>query len=75
MLMLLTRSEKRMNFFFVVVLGFCFFVFFRTLCAAYGNSKVRGPIRAATASLYHSHSNARSEPQCQILNPLGKARN
>ena len=49
---------------------------------AYGCSQARGQIRAAIASLHHSHSNTRSEPhlqrassqQHQMLNPLSKAR-
>ena len=49
--------------------------------AACGSSRIRGLIRAAAASLHHSHSNARDKPrlltsswQHQILNPLSKAR-
>ena len=50
---------------------------------AYGGSQARGRIRAAAASLHHSHSNARSELICDlhhssqqrwILNPLSEAR-
>ena len=33
--------------------------------AAYGSSQVRGQVRAAAASLHHSHSNVRSEPYLQ----------
>ena len=43
----------------------CFFSFlflFRAAPVAYGSSQARGQIRAAAASLYHSHSNARSVP-------------
>ena len=39
------------------------FVFlFRAAPTAYGDSQASGPIRAAAASLPHSHSNAGSEP-------------
>ena len=37
-----------------------FFGLFRAAPAAYGSSHVRGWIRAAASSLYHSHSNAGS---------------
>ena len=42
---------------------FCFFFFclFRAAPSAYGSSQARGQIRAITASLHHSHSNARSD--------------
>ena len=39
-----------------------FFFFFRATKAASGSSQARSQIRAAVASLHHSHSNARSEP-------------
>ena len=42
-----------------------FFFFFSVqghTCSIYGSSQVRGRIRAAATSLYHSHSNARSKP-------------
>ena len=60
-----------------------FSFFFRASPAAYGSSQARGHIRAAAASLRHSHSNAGSElhlwptPQftaTPILNPLSEAR-
>ena len=43
--------------------SFYFFIFllFRATPVAYGSSQARCPIRAAAASLRHSHSNARSE--------------
>ena len=43
----------------------CLFLFllFRAAPAAYGSSQARGPVRATAAGLYHSHSNARSEPR------------
>ena len=34
---------------------------FRSAPVAYGSSQARGQIRAAAASLHHSHSNSRSE--------------
>ena len=47
--------------------GFSFFFFFlclfRAAPKAYGGSQTRGPIRDTAASLHHSHSTARSEPQ------------
>ena len=43
-----------------------FFLLFRTApVVAYGSSQTRGPIGATAANLYHSHSNARSEPHLQ----------
>ena len=36
--------------------------FFKSTPTAYGSSQARGQIRAAAASLYHSHGNIRSEP-------------
>ena len=45
---------------------FCLFVcLFRAKPAAYGSSQARDWIRAAAASLYHSRSNAGSEPRLQ----------
>ena len=38
-----------------------FVCFFRATPAAYGSSQARGPIRAAAASLRHSHSNTGAE--------------
>ena len=38
-----------------------FFLLFRTAPMVYGRSQARSRIRAAAASLHHSHSNARSE--------------
>ena len=37
---------------------------------AYGGSQARGPIGAVAASLYHSHSKARSEPHLQTTPQL-----
>ena len=42
-----------------------FFFFFRAASATYGSSQTRGQIGAATASLYHSHSNSGSKPHLQ----------
>ena len=56
---------------------------FRAAPVAYGSSQARRRIGAATASLHHSHSNARSKPHLpltpqltamQVLNPLSRAR-
>ena len=55
-------------------LFFCFVLFcfclFRATPTAYGSSQARGPIGAATASLYHSHSNPGSEPHLQTTPQL-----
>ena len=42
--------------------GFLFVSYFRAAFEAYGGSQARGPIGAVAASLYHSHSDAGSEP-------------
>ena len=42
-----------------------FFFTFRAATVAYGSSCSRGQIGASAASLYHSHSNAISEPHLQ----------
>ena len=70
-------------------LSFSFFIFllFRAAPTVYRGSQARGLIGATAASLHHSHSHARSEPdpscvhdihhsslQRQILNPLNEAR-
>ena len=69
-------------------LCFVFFCLFFAISwaapAAYGGSQARGLIRAIATGLRQSHSNVGSEPclqptphssrQCQILNPLIKAR-
>ena len=44
-----------------VVFCFCLSAFSRAAPAASGASQARGLIRAATAGLHHSHSNAGSE--------------
>ena len=62
---------------------FFFFWLFRATTMAYGGSQAKGWIRVVGAGLHHSYSNAGSELclqpthnswQCQILNPLIKAR-
>ena len=62
---------------------FCLFAISWAAPAAYGGSQARGPIEAIATGVHHSHSNAGSKPlcnlhcsfwQCQILNPLSKAR-
>ena len=59
------------------------FFLFGTAPAAYGSSQAKGRIRAAAASLHHSHSNVRSDcfcnlhhssRQCWILNLLSEDR-
>ena len=67
-----------------IYLFICLFSLFRAVPVAYRGSLARGLIGTVAAGLYHSHSNARSEPclrpihhssrQRQILNPLSKAR-
>ena len=65
------------------------FFFFRAAPTAYGSSQARGQIRAAVASLHHSHSKAgslthwvrpgielaSSQRLCQVPNPLSHNRN
>jgi len=53
--------------------SFFFFFLFRAVPAAYGGSRARGLIGAVAAGLFHSHSNARSEPSLQTAPEL-KAR-
>ena len=78
--MLLLPITRLHSFFFFF---FPFFCLSRAAPVAYGGSQARRLIRAVAASLHLSHSNARSEPrcnlhhssqQCQILNPPNKAR-
>ena len=49
---------------------FFFFLLFRAIPTAYGNSQARGQIGAAPASLHHSHSNAGSKPRLQTTPQL-----
>ena len=54
-----------------MVIQNCFYfllIYFRATPVAYGVSQARGRIRAAATGLHHSSL------QCQILNPLSKAR-
>ena len=69
---------------FSLYLFYLFIGIFRAAPMAYGGSQDRGPIRAAIASLHHSHSKVGSEPclwptlqltAMQIVNPLSEARN
>ena len=48
-------SENSFFFFF-------FFFPFRAALVAHGGSQAGGPIGAATANLYHSHSNSGTKP-------------
>ena len=49
-------------YFFFIFLFFYFFGLFGAAPLAHGGSQARGPIRAESASLHHSHSNAGSKP-------------
>ena len=49
-------------FLFVCFVGLFYFLLFRAPPMAYGGSQARGQVRATTAGLLHSHSNAGSEP-------------
>ena len=49
---------------------FIFFFLFMATSAAYGGSQARGPVGATAASLYHSHSNARSKPHLRTTPQL-----
>ena len=51
------ETGPSLNFFL-----FLFFLLFRAAPTAYGDSQAMGQIRAAAASLQHSHSNTESEP-------------
>ena len=54
---------------------FIYLYLFRAKPAVYGGSQARGRIRATAASLWHSHSNARSKPCLQHTPPAhGNAR-
>ena len=73
--------EKRFYYLFFIFL--IFFLLFRAVPTAYGDSQARGPVEATAAGLHQSHSNARSKPHLkptpqltahQILNPLSEAR-
>ena len=56
---------------FVSLLTFFFFFgLFRAVTVAYGGSQARGRIGTVATSLYHCHSNARSEPCLQTIPQL-----
>ena len=55
-----TKTQKQ-----AVYVFYLFIFLFRTAPVAYGSFKARGQIRAATAGVYLSHSNARSELSLQ----------
>ena len=68
-------------FIYLFIYFYLLFCLLRATPAAHGGSQARGPIGAAVASLHHSHSNPshicnlhHSSWQCQILNPLRKAK-
>ena len=78
--MLQSSTGPLLPIYLFIYLVFCFF---RAAPMACGNSQARRRIRAVAAGLHHSHSNAGSEPVCdiqhssrqhRILNPLSKAR-
>ena len=46
------------------------YLLFRAATMAYGSSQARGLIRAVAAGLYHSHSNAGSDPTPQLTTKL-----
>ena len=77
------RFHKHQKLYFIYFILFYFIWLFRATPLAHGSSQARGQIGAIAAGLYHSHSNSRSmphlqpapqSPQCQILNPLSKAK-
>ena len=84
LLLLLGHRNKHMtksNVCLMPQLFFLFFFVFRAAPEASGSSQARGRIRAAAASLPHSHCNTRSKPCLQptpqlmaILNPQNEAR-
>uniref|UniRef100_A0A8D0Q2C6 Uncharacterized protein n=1 Tax=Sus scrofa TaxID=9823 RepID=A0A8D0Q2C6_PIG len=68
---------------YLFVYLFCLFAFYRAVPVAYGGAQATGLIRAVASGLCQSHSNTdlchicdlhHSSWQCQILNPLRKAR-
>ena len=56
-------GEKRVDIIpiIIIIIFIIIIVFFRAPLVAYGSSWARDPIRAAAASLHHSHSNAGCE--------------
>ena len=67
-----------MSYYTCCFLLLLFFCLFRAALMAYGSSQARGQIIAVVAGLHHSHSTTldlyHSSWQCQILNPLSKAK-
>ena len=68
----------------ILAFVFVFLFLFRAAPSTHGGSQVRGQIRAVATSLHYSHSKPdlscvcdlhHSSQQCQIFNPLSKARN
>ena len=55
---------------FFVCLEFAELLLFRAAPAAYEVSQARVSVGATVASLYHSHSNARSEPRLRSISQL-----
>ena len=55
------KTPVEWNLMFPDFLFFFFLLLFRAMPAEYGGSQARGPVRATVASLWHSHSNARSK--------------
>ena len=51
-----------LNFAYLFIFLGGLFFFLRAILTAYGGFQARGRMRAAPASLYHSHSNAGSKP-------------
>ena len=57
----------------VFCLIFILIFIFRAVGAAYGSFRARSRIGAIAAGLHHSHSNARSEPECNHITADGNA--
>ena len=74
------KNEKSLYFttfngaFYLFIYLLVFFAISWAALAAYGGSQARGPIGAVATGLRQSHSNAGSEPQRRIVNPLSKGR-
>ena len=66
------HSLSLISTFSSITIFFFFFGLFRAAPTAHRGSQARGQIRAIAAGLYHSHSNARSEP-CLRPTPQLKA--